>query len=349
MTTHLPIACIRDLTPALGSVALVALVEEMEEKTTRNGDPYLLLRLTDLTGSCQAFLWSNAPSFMDRGEIRRGGVFRLGGEAKEGKGKITFHLRDFFLLSSPPGGRAVEPLAGREWVERLLHRRVAFDIETVPQADLGDLPPGLAGKIQGYAERDDGDTEKVMSLSPLFGQVVSLAVLDMDDPDNRVALALPKQKELFPARAKSGDPVTFLSSEAEILKAFWALASTCPLMVSFNGRRFDVPFLQVRSAVQGVQVPVDLIGPRYNRKGRPHLDLYEAVTAYGLMRGPASLDACCHAFGIPTPKAGLDGSQVAGAYEEGRVREIALYNLADVEATRALYFKLESTLLSRDS
>ncbi|HHI69141.1 MAG TPA: hypothetical protein ENJ97_07460, partial [Planctomycetes bacterium] len=333
----------------LGSVALVALVEELEEKTTRNGDPYLLLKLTDLTGSCQAFLWSNAPSFMDRAEIRRGGVFRLGGEAKEGKGKISFHLRDFFLLSSPPGGREAEPLEGREWVERLLRKRVSFDIETVPLAGLEDLPAGLAEKIQGYAERDDGDAGKVMSLSPLFGQVVSLAVLDMDDPDNRVVLALPKQKELFPSRAKGGDPVAFLPNEAEILKAFWALASTCPLMVSFNGRRFDVPFLQVRSAVYGIPVPVDLLGPRYSKKGRPHLDLFDVVTAYGLMRGPASLDACCHAFGIPTPKAALDGSKVAGAYEEGRIREIALYNLADVEATRDLYFKLESTLLLRDS
>ncbi len=345
MTTHLPLACIRDLSPALGSVALVALVESLEEKTTRNGDPYLFLRLTDLTGSCQAFLWSSAPAFMERSEIRKGGIFRLGGQAKEGKGKISFHLQDFSLLSSPPGGAEEEPLEGRKWVENLLHRRVAFDIETVPLAGMEDLPPGLAARIQGYADRDDGDTGKVMSLSPLFGQVVSLAVLDMDDPENRAALALPKQKELFPARGKPGDPLTFLPSEAEILKAFWALAAACPLLVSFNGRRFDVPFLQVRSAVHGIPVPVDLIGPRYNRKPRPHLDLYEVVTAFGLLRGPASLDACCHAFGIPTPKAQLDGSQVAGAYEEGRIGEIARYNLADVEATRALFFKLESTLL----
>ena len=349
MSLQIPLACIRDLTPALGSVALVVLVDEVEEKTTRNGEPYISLRLTDLTGSCQAFLWSSTPSFTDRGELRRGGIFRMGGQAREGKGKVSFHLQDFLLLSSPPGGGEAAPLEGREWVEGLLRRRVAFDIETVPIEEMNDLPRGLADKVQGYAERDDGDTGKVMSLSPLFGQVVSLAVLDLDDPENRAALVLPRQRELFPARGKEGENITFLSSEAEILRCFWALASTCPLMVSFNGRRFDVPFLQVRSAVHGIPVPVDLIGPRYNKRPRPHLDLYDLVTAYGLLRGPAGLDACCHAFGIPTPKKNLDGSQVAGAYEEGRIREIALYNLADVEATAALYFKLESSLLSRDS
>ncbi len=347
MNTPIPLACIRDLSPGLGSVALVALVEEREEKTTRNGDPYLLLRLTDLTGSCQAFLWSSTPSFVDRGEIRRGRVFRMQGRAKEGKGggEVTFHLQDFLLLSSPPAGKVRDSLAGREWVEGLLGRRVAFDIETVPLETLEKLPSGLAERIRSHAERDDGDTGKVMSLSPLFGQVVSLAVQDLDDPENRTALALPRQKELFPGGGKGEKQVTFLSSEEEILRSFWALALSCPLLVSFNGRRFDVPFLQVRSAVHGIPVPVDLLGNRYNRRNNPHLDLVEVVTSFGLLRGPASLDACCHAFGIPTPKGDLDGSQVARAYEEGRIEEIARYNLADVEATRALYFKLEPTLL----
>lgn len=46
------------------------------------------------------------------------------------------------------------------------------------------------------------------------------------------------------------------------------------------------------------------------------------------------------ALGIPTPKEGIDGSEVAKFYNEGKVKEICDYCVRDVETTRAVYKRM---------
>ena len=46
------------------------------------------------------------------------------------------------------------------------------------------------------------------------------------------------------------------------------------------------------------------------------------------------------ALGIPSPKEGIDGSQVAQVYSEGGVEEICEYCKRDVETTRAVYKRM---------
>jgi hypothetical protein len=59
-----------------------------------------------------------------------------------------------------------------------------------------------------------------------------------------------------------------------------------------------------------------------------------------------SLHAACVAFGIPSPKSEeIHGYAVGDLYRQGRLGEIADYCRRDVEATAALYRRLETTLL----
>ena len=59
-----------------------------------------------------------------------------------------------------------------------------------------------------------------------------------------------------------------------------------------------------------------------------------------------SLHAACVAFGIPSPKSTeMHGHAVGEAYREGRLPEILEYCRKDVEATAALFRRLEGTLL----
>src|SRR5690606_31495921 len=121
-----------------------------------------------------------------------------------------------------------------------------------------------------------------------------------------------------------------LVSERELLQAFWLLAAQAEVVVTYNGRNFDVPFLIGRSLIHGVPARVDLLGSPY--QVRPHLDLYRMISP-GRSVGPASLDAVCWALGIESPKDGMHGGDVAPAYARGEIGAIATYNRGDVRAT----------------
>lgn len=334
------LTCIQALATgqASGPVALLARLESLRSDKTRNGDPYLDLQLADLTGSIRAFLWSTAPGFRHAGELQQGDVLAVEGSSRPGRDAAAFHLQEFRILAR---GRSARAGAGAGPWEALAGRRLAFDIETVPLRPPQELPAGVAGRVRAAAEREGGDEGKVLSLSPLLGKVVCLAFQDLDDPGRALVLAVPQQGALFSEADPEG--LAFLPGERPLLEAFWQVAAGAPLLVSFNGRRFDVPFLMVRAAIHGVAVTRDLLGPRFSAK--PHLDLIDLVTCHGALRGPSGLEVCCHAFGIPTPKGDLDGSQVAHAYAQGRIEEIARYCLADTNATAELYRRLGASLL----
>ena len=129
-------------------------------------------------------------------------------------------------------------------------------------------------------------------------------------------------------------------AEADLLRAFWVLAGNAEVVVSYNGRGFDVPFVQGRSLIHGIDARVDLLSNRYSL--RPHLDLYYAL---GQMRGPSSLDVVCWALGLTSPKEDMDGSMVATTYEKGDIASIALYNAGDVRATTGVYQHVRDRLL----
>ena len=134
--------------------------------------------------------------------------------------------------------------------------------------------------------------------------------------------------------------------EREMLVEFWTALSKFELFVSFNGRSFDGPFLSVRSAVHALQPSKNLSGYRYSVES--HIDLLEVLTFYGTVSRDQwpSLHSACVAFGIPSPKSEeMHGYAVGDAYREGRLAEVAEYCRRDVEATAALFKRLESTLL----
>lgn len=53
-----------------------------------------------------------------------------------------------------------------------------------------------------------------------------------------------------------------------------------------------------------------------------------------------SLDNLCSALGIPSPKDGIDGSQVWEFVRAGKINEVAEYCKRDVEAVRTIYRRL---------
>ena len=118
-----------------------------------------------------------------------------------------------------------------------------------------------------------------------------------------------------------------------------AVGSARPVLVTYNGRRFDLPVIALRALCHGVPLGwyyrERALRARYSEDG--HLDLCDALADHGATRS-SSLDALAKLIGLPG-KIGVDGSQVDGLYARGEVDAIARYCLADVAQTALLFLR----------
>ncbi len=130
----------------------------------------------------------------------------------------------------------------------------------------------------------------------------------------------------------------FAGSEQEILEEFWqVLGRNVGRVVTYNGRKFDGPFLMTRSVMLGVEPTRNLVPYRYSFKD--HCDLAEVLSFFGA-RSMNSLQFWCRQFGIDSPKETMSGDQVGAFYLKGDLESIARYSLEDARATASLYLKV---------
>jgi predicted PolB exonuclease-like 3'-5' exonuclease len=121
-----------------------------------------------------------------------------------------------------------------------------------------------------------------------------------------------------------------------------------PVLVTYNGRAFDLPVIALRSLCHGVPLGwyyrEKNVRYRYSEEG--HLDLCDWLADHGATRS-GSLDAVARLIGLPG-KVGVDGSQVEGLYRAGQLAAVQRYCLADVAQTALLFlrFRLLQGLLA---
>jgi len=144
--------------------------------------------------------------------------------------------------------------------------------------------------------------------------------------------------------------ICYISTEKKLLEDFWAILRKYPkaVLVSFNGRAFDAPFLMLRSSLLGVRPSRNLMaGTRYRYP--LHIDLADELTFfnktfYGATRR-FNFDFYAHAYGIESPKSKeINGGNVGEFYKSGKTKEIAEYCLGDVRATWELFLKWNNYL-----
>lgn len=204
---------------------------------------------------------------------------------------------------------------------------LVLDIETVSRS-VEDIPERALEYLFKSLTRDQPDEEEVekrredmisrFGLDPTTGRVIVIGVLDVG------------------TRAET---VFADDSEKELLSKFWdwLAANEREPYVTFNGKRFDIPFLNVRSAIHGL-APSKVI-PADPLTTHPHFDVREVFEGNDRRRR-GSLDYFTAIFGIPSPKSKMDGAQVNDAYAEGRLDDIVQYCLEDCRATAAIYERL---------
>ncbi|MEY3466437.1 MAG: 3'-5' exonuclease [Steroidobacteraceae bacterium] len=214
---------------------------------------------------------------------------------------------------------------------------LVFDIETIPDVELGRRVFGLEGladeqvaKAMFAHARQHGGSEflpleqhRIVAISCVLRRADTLRVWSLGD-------------------ASTG--------EAELIQRFFeGIERYTPQLVSWNGSGFDLPVLHYRALRHGV------VARRYwetgdedqsfkwnnyhNRYHARHLDLMDVISGFQ-SRGRASLTDMAYLLGLPG-KLGFSGAAVWPAYVAGNLEGIRRYCETDVLNTWLVFLHFE--------
>ena len=120
-----------------------------------------------------------------------------------------------------------------------------------------------------------------------------------------------------------------------------------PTLVTFNGRGFDVPLLELSAFRFGIAVPHWFAlgqkayeNPRNRYNSSAHLDLCDLLTNFGATRFNGGLNLAANLLGKPG-KMGVQGAMVQDMYESGRLAEINDYCRCDVLDTYFVFLRTQ--------
>lgn len=212
-----------------------------------------------------------------------------------------------------------------------------FDIETVPDCDLGR-------KILNLQDVSDKEVAQALSswrmqthqtsfLPHYMQRIVAISCV-LKTPDKLAVWSLGEED----------------SPEAELIERFFAgLDRFVPTLVSWNGTTFDLPVLHYRAMKHGIVAQQYWEAGEHNQQFRynnylnryhyRHIDLMDVLSAY-TARAAAPLDHIALMLGFPG-KMGMHGSEVWGAYQAGKLHEIRDYCETDVLNTYLVYLAFE--------
>ncbi|MGE5429435.1 MAG: 3'-5' exonuclease [Syntrophomonadaceae bacterium] len=215
-------------------------------------------------------------------------------------------------------------------------KKIVLDIETCG-CSLKDLPESQQEFL--LRELDNGksmvikeDVEQSLSYYPFTAKVIAIGMMDIDSGKSAVYYESGEKEEWTEPETNT----RFIGrNECEMLKSFWKVMAQTELVITFNGRVFDIPFLMLRSAMLKIKPVKNIIKNRFDKSH--HIDLADQLSFYGATR-KFNLDFYCHAFGIKSPKTKeLNGREVRNYYLAGRIKEIARYCAGDVHAAYELF------------
>ncbi len=215
--------------------------------------------------------------------------------------------------------------------------RLVFDIETVPDVELGRRLHNLEGLSDAQVakamfavrrQESGGDflpleQHKVVAISCVLRTHEQLKVWSLGD---------------------------LASSEAELITRFFeGVDKYTPDLVSWNGSGFDMPVLHYRALKAGVSAPrywetgEEDSSFRYNnylsRYHWRHLDLMDVLSSFQ-GRARASLSDMATLLGLPG-KLGFSGAQVWDAVLEGKLAAVRDYCETDVLNTYLILLRFE--------
>lgn len=118
-----------------------------------------------------------------------------------------------------------------------------------------------------------------------------------------------------------------------------------PTLVTFNGRAFDLPLLELAAFRYGISLAgwFDFQAKAYQqRRNRynveSHLDLHDLLTNFGAVRFSGGLNLAAQLLGKPG-KMDVQGHMVQDLFDQGRIREVNNYCRCDVLDTYFVFLR----------
>ena len=223
---------------------------------------------------------------------------------------------------------------------------LVFDIETIPDVagyrNLQRLPDSLSDHDVAEIAFHERRAKAGNDFMPLHLQkVVAISCTMRSDVAGKASFKVW-------SIGKAGD------DEKELIQRFYdGIEKFTPTLVSWNGSGFDLPVLHYRGLIHHVTAPrywdmgegdfrdsKDFKWNNYiSRYHARHTDLMDVLASYN-PRGNAPLDDLAKLCGF-AGKLGMDGSQVWGAFQAGKLDEIRAYCETDVVNTYLLYLRFQ--------
>jgi hypothetical protein len=199
---------------------------------------------------------------------------------------------------------------------------LVLDIETIP-----DFKIWTPGPKKPRAKTDPAD-----AFAPLYAhRPIAVGIGMLDDNLNIMSLGC------FGTSQFGDDERALLQAVSNGITT--VLASNAPTIVTFAGRRFDLPVLALRSLRQALPAAWYSNEMRKRYLEVHHLDLFDSLTESGAFgQSGFSLDTFCRIIGLPG-KAGFDGSVVKAAFERGEITKVESYCCVDVARTAFLLIR----------
>lgn len=177
-------------------------------------------------------------------------------------------------------------------------------------------PESIAKSI---AEKTAERAQK-FGLDPDTNRIVALGWHDVGYGDPRVMLCLDEADEIV------------------ALTLFWSTyREQYTKLVTFNGLRFDLPVLIMRSLYLDVDAPELTIAPAWKS---PHIDLWQKLSLNGARKDVHSLAFYSRRFGIGTLDK-VNGADIDKLVAEGKWSDVEAHCLSDLGLTHALANRLK--------
>jgi hypothetical protein len=216
-------------------------------------------------------------------------------------------------------------------------RYLVFDVESASDGGLiakvkyGDASLDPADAIRRY--RDELLAKYETDFIPYTYQVPVSVVVAKVGPDFRLVDLVALDEPQFRSHV--------------LTEHFWRgwEAYRRPTLVSFNGRTFDIPLLELAAFRYGLSLPgwfqtsgksYEQARHRYNLEA--HLDLHDVLTNFGAARFNGGLNLAANVLGKPG-KIDVQGYMVQDLYNEGRIAEINDYCRCDVLDTYFVFLR----------